>query len=496
MKPSAENLLEKIFDEYCRKELAQKDNSGMNPAEREKRLARADKSELEFAKVYYPYIFSEPWNSLHRFIGGLESGKYTISGARKFGKSALVYVTKVIRRLALGGSGIINISLRTLDKSKERTASIIRLMTSSKKLVYDYNIRITQNRKGHYIVNNKHLIATSVMTGLRGITDDEFKRFEVSVNDDLYNKNTVTSDQDNEKVTGFITSEVYGQMEETGLCITLGNSISEDCPIRRLAEMNPGNHFSLPATDSDGKTNWPGHSLYDDNFWVTKQEEIPYDVWMGEYMDSPLRKGEIFQPEWIREININTIKIVTSLSALDPGTGVSAEACFKALATIGITESGQYVCLDIYIRKEGYPEVFDYVDNISRVFPMWKVLLFENDFNQWFSAKPWYENRVARSGRNIPIYLFSAKDLKTENYGSNKEQRIMNLVFPHQTGAFYYNEQIISNADFQRYRGQYLAFGKEKEKVDGLDALATAFIMSGRYRMNNSFKSLKNKQFR
>jgi hypothetical protein len=251
----------------------------------------------------------------------------------------------------------------------------------------------------------------------------------------------------------------------------------------------------LPATDENGNTNWPGHSRYDNQYWVDFTATIPFDIWMGEYMDQPLQKGEIFDIDWIRGININLIKITSSLSAIDPATGKTPSACFKGIATLGLTDQGMPVCLDMYTRREDYSAVFDYVDNLRSIMPNWQVLLFENDFNQYFTAQPYYLDWQRRTGKVLPIQIFNSKDNKTDQYGSSKEQRIMNLVHPHQTGQFYYNENILKNSDFKRYKNMYISFGKTKEKVDSLDALATAFIMIRRWVNQGSFKSLKDKKF-
>lgn len=443
-----------------------------------KRRSLADKSDLDFASIYFPEIFNEPWNKLHEFVANIHSGFYTISGARKFGKSALVFVTKVIKRLALGGPGIINISLRTQEKARERTASIVRMIVSNSLLLNDYSIKVLQNKKGYYIINNKHLIGTSVQLGLRGITDDNFKRFEVSINDDLYNKNSVSSKTDNQKVVDFITSEVYGQMENNGLCITLGNSISEFCPIREISKSNPANHFSLPATNEDGKTNWEGHSVYSNEYWKEFKKTLPYDVWMGEYMDKPVQIGNVFDLSWISFVNLVNYKISDTLIVVDPGSGESAASCFKAVGVISRCESGKLICSDIYIRREDYYFLFDYLFWAVNNFPNVKSVKFENDFNQWVIAKPYYDNWVKKTGKLIPFSFFRAKSLSTYNYGSDKNSRIMNLVFPLQTGMLLFNEELKDKEDFKELKNQLVQFGKSGTEVDGIDALASAFILS------------------
>lgn len=469
---------------------------GLTPAEKEKRLKLVEDNELNFASVYFPQIFNEPFNDVHKHIASLKCGKYTVSGARRFGKSAFTYIAKVIKPIVEGKrEGIINISLRTLYNSRERTASIVRLITSNKLLNYDYNINVIQNKKGHYIINGIHLVATGVQTGLRAILDENFNRFFVSVNDDLYNVFTVYSQTDNKKVYDFITSEVYGQMEENGLCITLGNSITADCPIRMLADEYPEKHFSLPATDESGKTNWPGHSIYDDDFWVKKKTEIPHEVWCGEYMDSPVQRGEVFDLAWIKYADPGKMKIKAVISVMDPGYGESPSACRKGIATLALTESGELIVLDIYLRNEDYTSVFSYVNRLRSVTPFWKVFLFENDFNQWQIAKPYYDNWVKANSTTLPVIMFTARDLKTEFFATDKESRIFNLVYPHQSGEIYYSDKLSGSQDFKEFKTQFTGYGKKGVKVDGLDALASAYILINRYKESNGFKSLKKREF-
>lgn len=490
------NGLERNFDRFLDSLSYRTKNVELTPALRHERRSQADVDDIAFAKIYFAKIFNEPFNDLHRHIASISKGQHTVSGSRRFGKSAFGYIVKIIKPLVLGIGGIVNLNLRTIELSKERTSALVRTLKKNKKLMYDYEVKITQDKKGFYIINNTYLIAGSFETGLRSIVDDDFKRIRISINDDLYNKNSVKSKVDNLKVKDFIQSEVNGMLEPEGLSITFGNSISEDCPIVLLKEDNPDNHYSLPATDDEGHTNWKGHSLYTDKYWEDFEKKTPYDIWMGEYMDKPCVKGEIFQPDWIRPVNINTLKIVSSISAIDPSFGKSPEACFKGIATLGLTDKGKTVMLDMYLRKEDYMQVFDYVDSLRFHMPFWKVLLFENDFNQFFIASPYYDKWKELRKKVLPIIIFSSKTLKTEHYGSDKESRIMNLVYPHQSGEFLYNDEIMKNADFKRYKNQYISFGSSKEKLDGLDATSTAYIMHKRYLSNGSFKPLNKKKMR
>lgn len=462
--------------------------SELTPEKREARK-RAAVDDLSFAKIYYPDIFTAPWTDVHHHINGLKQGKYTVSGFRLLGKTAFTVIAKAVRPIAESIGGIINISQRTTDMSKNRTFAIRNMIMRNAMLVYDYNIEIQQDLKGYYIINNTTMIATSVEVGLRGYVDEKFKRFKISINDDLYNRQSVTSDLDNEKVIDFVTSEVYGQMEDDGLCITLGNSINDDCPIVRLKEQFPDNHFSQPALDEAGNSTWP--ERFDNEYWHNKKSEVPMHVWEGEYMDRPFVKGENFTPEMINYININLIRIVASITAADPAHGTSPESCYKSLATLGITNKNKVIMLDMLLRRVDYFTLFDYVFQLMRDMPFWKVMLFENDFQQWDFAMPYYEKWQEQNKRTIPLLMINSKESKTEFFGSDKESRVMNLVYPHTMKNFLYSDLLRGNSEFELYLRQLYSFGKAKKKLDGPDATATAYIRIFEYLNHGSFEPTK-----
>lgn len=484
--------LDNSFEHFVDNLMLETIESEMTPEKRELRK-KAVVDDLTFAKTYYPEIFDAPWTDAHYHIAKLKKGNHTVSGFRKLGKTAFTIIAKAVRHIAEGRGGIVNISLRTSDMAKIRTYAIRNMIMRNALLCYDYNIQVTQDIKGYYIINNTTMIGTSVEVGLRGYIDEKFKRFRISINDDLYNRVSVTSEKDNEKVEEFVTSEVTGQMEDDGLNITLGNSINDDCPVVRLKNRFPENHFSQPALDEEGHSTWP--ERFSDDYWNKKQKTIPLHIWLAEYMDQPGIKGDIFKPDMINYININLLKIVASITAADPAHGTSPASCDKSLATLGITNKNTVVMLDMFLRKCDYYTFFDYVLKLQHSIENWKALLFENDFSQWNFAMPYYEKWIEDRKRTLPILMINSKDSKTEFFGSDKESRIMNLVHPHTMGTFLYSEKLENMAEFKTYLNQLYSFGKHKDKkLDGADATATGYIRIFRYKECGTFQSTKKRK--
>lgn len=492
--------LDEKFEDMISHVSLQAEDSEFTPEKAAERRAKANASDEDFAEIYYKKIFGVDFNDAQKHIAGLESGNHTVSASRFFGKSSFAYVGKVIKHIAQGKGGIVNVTLKTQTPAEQRTASISRIIQNNTLLCYDYGIECIQDKAGYHIYKSDggqtQMIATSVNQGLRAYMDDEFKRFTLAIADDLYNRESVKSDADNSRVVDFVTSELWGQMEPDGLSIWLGNSITEQAPIVQVKEMNPDNHFSLPAMNKDQtESNWPAKFTAEQ--LLKKRNELPLDVWEGDYMDSPLEKGDIMDPDWLHFVNINLINITSSITAIDPAHGDSPVSCDKGMATVGIDQQKKVHVLDMYLRNESYTLLFDYLHQLIPNMPAHKCILFENDFAQWNFAAPWYQKWREQNKTVLPIISINSKDSKTEHRGADKESRIMNLVHPHQTGQLLYSEKIRQSADFEKYKKKnYIRFGKHKSaKLDGLDALATAYIKIWSYAETGSFKSLKKKTY-
>jgi len=498
------NRLNAEFEDFLDSQKVDETNTELNASATEQRRKEAEKGELDFCRVYFPNIFNEPFNDVHKHIASLTTGDHTVSGHRYSGKSTIGYVTKIIRNLAKGLGGILNVSLRTQENAVERNAALIRLMRRNTKLMYDYKVNIQQDNKNHYIINNTHLIPSSYKIGLRSIMDDEFKRIQVSICDDLYNKDSVTSERDNEKVKNFFTAEVKGQMEPGGLSIFFGNMISENCPLALVKKEFPDNHFSFPALNEKGETNWKGHSLFTTDYWNKFKLTIPFDVWEGEYQCNPGTKGEVFEIDWLSSININHLQALASVSYFDAAHGQSPAACNKAIATLTKFSNDETVITDMYVRKESYQEAFQYAYEIQRKVKAWKMLLFENDFGQWNTAQPYYEAWQQASKAVIPLWLIDAKSLSSQFHSSDKESRILSLVFPFQKQKVKISDHLMSGAgktgvfhteDMNQWKKSYLGFGSGLAKIDAIDATAGAYICLPWYIERGTFRPLKERRF-
>lgn len=482
------------FEAFLKRAVTKTKETDLTEEKRKERRARCDNDDLEFCREYFPEIFHEPWNKIHLHLNSLTSGEHGISGSRFFGKTTFGIFAKAVKRICLGGIGLIGLALRNEEDSKERTSLIVRKIRRNKKLCYDYSINFQQSLKGHYIINNKTLVSLGMREGLRNWFDENMERFELIICDDLFNRQTVGSEKDNEKVYNFVTSECSGQLKPGGLLLWFFNFITPTSPGSKYAEKNPVNHFNLPALNDQEETNWPG-SRWTTEALKLKMNLIPLEVWLGDWMNKPVLLGDIFKPEWLRPVNLNHHNIIACIAAVDPSFGKSIEACLKGAVVMGRTDKGKNIILDLYGRKESFTMLFDWLNECRSYYPGFRAIFWEDDFAQWTIAMSYYKDWNTPNKKALPIIPYSSKSLKTENYGSDKIGRIMNLVHPHQTGEILINEAITNSFDYKTYANQYISFGKAKEKLDILDAEATAYIMLPSYVETGGFKSLKERRY-
>ena len=463
----------------------------LTEAKKRARRALADQpgaaGELAFLEIYFKNIFAAPWADVHRHIAALQAGKHTVSGHRRSGKSATTLVAKLIKPMAEGNAGMLGLALRTQDKAEARGAALVRLLTTNRLLAYDYGVEVQQSRGGHWIINNTHFITGSFKVGLRAYVDDDFKRFRTFITDDLYDRTTVTSELDNERVTEFVTSEVWGQLEDGALNVNLGNSISETCPIERLREINPANHYVFPAVDEAGASMWP--ERFTTEYWASFQAETPTEIWLGDYLCRPALTGEFFDADWLSfSPTPDPADVVATITTTDPSYGQSADACFKASVALSLLKSGRIHVDRLRLRRGPYAGLFDWMATLPQGLTKLKAHLFENDFSQWAFAEPYYQAWVAAGGLPLAIVRHSAKQAVAPGMSADKEARIIALVHPFQTGIITFDLALKGSKDFEQFRIQLLSFGRSREKLDGPDALATGVVMVRRYAQTGSFK--------
>lgn len=479
------------FDAFLDSVIVSCRETELTPEKKAERVARTKNNPAEFCRTYFADIFDLPDNRLVKEIDSLQVGEFYVSGHRKAGKTARVICGKIIYRIAVKKSGMIGYNCRIPKLSQNRIGAIIRILRRHKLLQYDYGIKFERESIEYAIINSVHIIASGCKTGLRAMLADNFKRFDLIVSDDLTDKQSGKADKD--AAIDFLEHEVGGQLNDDGLAIALFNDTEPDSPGVIMRERYPDRAIVFPALDENGQSNWPEYKTTEE--WDEFRRGTAYTVWMGDYMCNPVQDGGNFEITWFHYRRVPKNDIIASITAVDPARGQSPSACFKAAVTAGITRDMQMWIIDLWIRHERWENFFSWVDKNRRYWPNWKTILFENDFQQWDLAEPYYQIWKQRNDTSLPIYRHLTKELGTKYFSTDKDSRILNLVKPHQDGEIIYNEALRNDKEMEILKHQLLGYGADKEKKDGPDAMATAYILLPRYVKRGNFQPLKERVF-
>ncbi len=396
---------------------------------------------------------------------------------------------------------MVNLNSFKLEVANFLGSGLVRSIKRNKLLCYDYEIEFEQDKIGYWIINGIPFITGSFRTGLRSMHDDDMIRVTFQLNDDMYGVDEATSESACEKIYNFIVDEAWGQLDQTrpALSLTLGNGINEQVPIVQLERKFPNDHFKLPACinpetgealdpEDGGQTTWPEFRSNED--WQAFKQETDPVVWAGQYQCKPVVHGDILNVEWLKTVNINTIKIINRIAICDPAHGESPAACFKAFGVGGLTDKDQLIVLDLWVRRENYWSLFNYAHR-SYNEHKFDSFLFEDDFAQWAFAEKDYKLWRAETGNVLNIVPFYAKELATGTHSSQKFDRMMNLVLPFQRGEILFDENVARSRDYETLKQQYISFGSSNAKVDAIDMLASMWIMIFRYKNYGKFRASK-----
>ncbi len=496
------------FEDRLTRFISSVTESDLTPEKRAERRDRCDANPMEFAKEYFGKLFELPFNAVHDWIADKKVGKFHAEASRYYGKSAFSYICIIIMPLVLGRDngirGIVNLNSLKLQIADFLAMGIVNSIKRNKKLLYDYEVRFDRDKTGYWIINGIPFLTGSYRTGLRSVHDEDMIRVTWQLNDDMYGFEEAASPDTCDKITNWIMDEAWGQLDQQVpvLSMTLGNAINERTPISQLAQKFPHNHFKLPACidpvtrearepEDGGISSWPEFRTTEE--WIEFKNNCDPAVWSGQYQCEPMVHGNILQKEWLRPVNINTMKIVATMALCDPARGESLHACYKAFGVGSLTDKDQLIIRDLWIRRDSLWSLFDYAYKSKEVYGF-NSFQWEDDFSQWLYAEREYRDWRSQTGKTLNIVPFLASDLATDNHSAQKFDRIMNTVLPFKRGEIMFEENVMKTRDYQELVKQYLAFKPDvakKVRLDGLDMLASLFILIFRYRQIGSFRAVK-----
>ena len=251
-------------------------------------------------------------------------------------------------------------------------------MKKNQRLLRDYGSRQSLGNweKSNFITTNGVTFsAFGAGQSPRGDKDDETAdRFDFQIFDDFDHPEVCLNPDRLDKNWKYVTGDVFPAMHVKGKkrVAFLNNMIDEDCIIQRA--WNHAKQFAgalqitVNLTTADGKSNWPGY--YEDDE-CKEMIDLAQDEAQTEYFNNPVRKGTVFQKDWIHFKKLPPLNKYKYLVAyLDGGFKKTKTSDTKALVLVGMME-GEY-----HIRKV-------YVDNVS----IGTMIDWHYDLHEWLASK-------------------------------------------------------------------------------------------------------------
>lgn len=465
-------------------------------AERISRVRELEQGFEQWAKYYFPGVCRSEFAKWHKkFTRHLIDCDYNITMAvakvcRDMAKSSvtallvlyLYYVKKDFRSL-----GIFSWSS---DQATGLLAPIKRAIEGNQRLMRDYGNRVSPgNWQAHSFRTTDGVSFAAFGAGQtpRGEKDsDTAHRFDFLIFDDFDHPEVCMNPDRLDKNWKYVTGDVFPAMHVSGKkrIVFLNNRIDEDCIIQRAEEHAKGIKGSLcitvNLTDAKGHSNWP--EAYTDEE-CQEMIHLAEDEAQTEYFNNPVKRGTVFQKDWMRFKAMPALnKYHLLLAYLDGGFKKSKTADTKALILIGMMD-GEY-----HIRK-AYVENCSIETMIAWHYELDKTLKAKGATCVWWMEEVFllsllhdhFDAAVSKYGYRIPMQGDKRKK-------PDKDLRIANTAGYFERSRVYFDKEIETDPHIKRLISQYLRFkvGVSSGEKDGPDA-----VEGGIHKLNEMATGMK-----
>lgn len=255
-----------------------------------------------------------------------------------------------------------------------------------------------------------------------------------------------------------------------GRFIVVGNRISQNSLVARMAELQGIYHNKVNALDKQGKPAWPEKYTYNEIQAVINK--LGYRASQQELFNNPVTEGAVFKRNWIRfEQPPRIDHFDTVVSYCDPSFKNSASSDFKAIVTVGRKGKNYYI-IDAFVRKCSVSEMVRYWYDYHANLPTRAMVSYymEANFLQDLIFEEFQQEGINR-GWQFPIRPDKRKK-------PDKFARIEAISPLFERGLVYFDRKIEKQNDTQTLLDQLLSFQKgSKTHDDGPDAMEGALWM-------------------
>lgn len=458
------------------------------PLQIQKRIAKAKKDYGFFCSYYFPHyctnldgeIIENAYfqNELAEKVLADRQGKFIVEWGRGLAKSTHTSLFLPLWLMAQNDKqiGFMVLVGQNLTAATTLLQGLQSELQYNKRFVQDYGEqKLTGSwESGDFTTkDNISFVARGLGQSPRGLRKGA-KRPDFIVADDLDTEEMCNNPYRVEKAKQWILKALIPTMD-TGnhRFILVNNRISENGILAKMHEDKQGtwHHSHVNALDKKGNPTWA--SKYTSSYYKMVRSDIGTNAFLGEYQNTPIEEGLIYQKEWFLERNALALNdYVAIVSYCDPSFASTAKADYKAIITLGLRKDGSVDLLDMWAKqKKTINQMVAYHYDLDDRFRKEGASIshyMEANFIQYMHIDN-YKKEGAKRGWQLAIKA-------DKNKKSSKQARVEAMSPRFENGHFFITERIKTN-DKKLFIEQFLAFGNKNAYDDIPDACEGAMSM-------------------
>lgn len=341
----------------------------LDEKDRDKRLAKARKDVLYFAKTYFPhYVTAKPAKMHREMVELTKTGNSVIAVPRGFGKTKLISIIDVIHKAVFGLRYFVLEIGSTKEIVSDTLGYIKAELEENERLILDFAPTVgsvgdvTYKDRQYDIVttvggHSTRILGMGARQSLRGVSFRQYRPDHI-VADDLETYQSVRSEKRTKELLRWIMGALYPSLAPSSKeqpdisLVIIGNVLGRTSAMAHLLGMARDDESKryrkvfkqvfYSAMNGKDRSNWPAR--FSTAFLREARTVVGPVIWAAEYMNQPVDDG-VFREEWIKRWT-ELPKRMTVWGAVDPAMG-SAQGDFVAIVMIGVHERKIYVLSSI-----------------------------------------------------------------------------------------------------------------------------------------------------
>ena len=472
-------------------------------------LAACAVSTQVMAKTFFPERFYLPFaDNIHGKIFDLidsPSNKVAIAAPRGYGKTSIVALALMARKILFRHTGFICYINKSHDAASLQTENLRRELVSNRTIKSFFGSIKANHMTGEFeeVFSKKAWVAYDTLVWPRGAGQQVrgvlFKndRPGLIIIDDLEDPQKIENEEIRKGWYEWLYADVIKAVPRTNKnwkIVYIDTLKHEDSVLQKLLNSSEWDSVRLEACDDNFESTAPNFMSSEDIQleWQQHVNAGQTDVFFRELRNLPIStKDSAFQQQYFKYYNLPPNKVareedlkildvevqqdrnIETVVILDPAKTVKIHSAESAIVGIGIDLSSARVFVRDAISEKLYPdEIYDAMFGMGQMLGA-KVLGIEETSLNEFIKQP-IKNEMFRRGTFFELVWLKARG------GMKKEHRIKELVPYYRGGYIYHNASCVT---MRKLEQQLLMFPRSAlwDLMDCLAYLVEMLELGERY---------------